>query len=107
MMRSSLRYLGRGLTFDNLKERTFISRDVHRVFFHASIKYGATKKLYQKYVTMPESIEVLRECEKAYRIAGFPGCIGSTDDIHIPLDKVAFSFRQAHLGFKNSVTTRT
>jgi hypothetical protein len=106
LMMGSLRYLGRGLTFDDLEEYTFISRDVHRVFFHAFIKYGATK-LYQKYVTMPESIEVLRECEKAYRIAGFPGCIGSTDATHIPLDKVAFSLRQAHLGFKNSVTTRT
>jgi hypothetical protein len=106
LMMGSLRYLGRGLTFDNLEECTFISRDVHHVFFHAFIKYGATK-LYQKYVTMPESIEVLRECEKAYCIAKFPGCIGSTDATHIPLDKVAFSLRQAHLGYKNSVTTQT
>lgn len=106
LLMGSLRYLGRGLTFDDLEECTFISRDVHRVFFHAFIKYGATK-LYNMYVKMPESIEELRECEHAYRIAGFPGCIGSCDATHIPLDKVAFSLRQAHLGFKNSVTTRT
>ena len=106
LLRGSLRYLGRGLTFDDLEERTFISRDVHRVFFHAFVEYGA-KKLYPLYVSTPQSIEELWECEHAYRIAGFPGCIGSTDATHIPLDKVAFSLRQAHLGFKMSCTTRT
>jgi hypothetical protein len=106
LLMGSLRYLGRGLTFDDLEESTFISRDVHRVFFHAFVEYGA-KKLYPLYVSMPQSIEELRECEHAYRIAGFPGCIGSTDATHIPLDKVAFSLRQAHLGFKTSCTTRT
>ena len=106
LLMGSLRYLGRGLTFDDLEECTFISRDVHRVFFHAFVEYGA-KKLYPMYVSMPQSIEELRECEHAYRIAGFPGCIGSTDSTHIPLDKVAFSLRQAHLGFKMSCTTRT
>ena len=29
----SLRYLGRGWTFDDLEESTFIARDVHRAFF--------------------------------------------------------------------------
>ena len=75
--------------FDDLEEMTFISRDVHRVFFHAFTQYGATK-LYKIYVRMPSSIEELQECEYAYRIAGFPGCIGSMDATHIPLDEVAF-----------------
>lgn len=86
----SLQYLGRGLTFDDLEESTFISQDVHRVFFHAFIKYGAAV-LFNMYVKMPASIRELQECEHAYRIAGFPGCIGSCDATHIPLDKVAFS----------------
>ena len=102
----SLRYLGRGLTFDDLEECTFISRDVHRVFFHAFVEYRA-KKLYPMYVSMPQSIEELRQCEHVYRIAGFPGCIGSTDATHIPLDKVAFWLRRANRGFKMSCTTRT
>jgi hypothetical protein len=63
--------------------------------------------LYPKFVAMPESIEVIRECKQAYRIAGFPGCIWSKDATHIALDRVAFSLQQAHLGFENSAATRT
>jgi hypothetical protein len=82
------------------------ARDIHRCFFHKFIEFGATK-LFPAYVKMPESLEELQECEKAYRIAGFPGCIGSTDATHIPLEKVSFTIRQGHLGYKMSATTRT
>jgi hypothetical protein len=102
----SLRYLGRGWTFDDLEESTFIDKEVHRVFFHKFVEFGANK-LYPKFVTMPSTIEELRDCEAEYRSAGFPGCIGSTDATHIPLEKVSFGLRQAHLGYKMSVTTRT
>ena len=101
-----LRYLGRGFTFDDLEECTYISRDVHRCFFHKFIEFGATK-LFATYVKMPHFLQELQECEKAYRIAGFPGCIGSTDATHIPLEKVSFTIRQGHLGYKMSATTRT
>ena len=44
-------------------------------------------------------------------MAGFPGCIGSTDETHIPLvdNKVTASSRQAHIGYKlgSDATTRT
>ena len=42
-------------------------------------------------------------------MAGFPGCIGSADATHIPLENVTASLRQAHLGFKggSEITTRT
>ena len=58
---------------------------------------------------MPHSAADLRNCEYEYAVAGFPGCIGSTDATHIPLDKVTASFRQAHLGYKlgSDATTRT
>jgi hypothetical protein len=59
---------------------------------------------------MPPSTADLRNCESEYAVAGFPGCIGSTDATHIPLDhKVTASFRQAHLGYKmgSDATTRT
>jgi hypothetical protein len=102
----SLRYLGRGWTFDDLEESTFISRDVHRVFFHSFVKFGA-EHLYAKFVVPPSTIQELRECESEYRKAGFPGCIGSTDATHITLEKVRFGIRQPHLGFKSSQTTRT
>ncbi|KAI2508462.1 Plant transposon protein [Fragilaria crotonensis] len=106
LLLGSLRYLGRGWTFDDMKDVTYISRDVHRKFFHQFMKFGA-KVLYPMYVSTPRTVEELRECEREYSIAGFPGCIGSTDATHIPLEKVCMSMRQAHLGHKSKVTMRT
>jgi hypothetical protein len=108
LLLGTLRYLGRGWTFDDIEEATKVSRDVHRCFFHAFTTFGA-KFLYTRYVCMPQSTADLRNCESEYAVAGFPGCIGSTDATHIPLDKVTASFRQAHLGYKmgSDATTRT
>jgi hypothetical protein len=106
LLLGSLRYLGRGWTFDDLEESTYIHKEVHRVFFHQFIEFGASH-LYPIYVKMPDSIQELKECEMAYKMAGFPGCIGSTDATHIPLERVAYVDRQNHLGFKSSTTTRT
>jgi hypothetical protein len=49
---ASLRYLGRGWTFDDLTESTAISISVLWDFFHAFITIGSTI-LYQKYVVAP------------------------------------------------------
>ena len=108
LLLGTLRYLGRGWTFDDISEATKVSRDVHRCFFHAFTTFGA-KFLYPRYVCMPHSTADLRNCESEYAVAGFPGCIGSTDATHIPLDKVTASFRQSHLGYKlgSDSTTRT
>ena len=45
LLLGTLRYLGRGWTFDDLEESTYISRDVHRCFFHKFCAWGA-KVLY-------------------------------------------------------------
>jgi hypothetical protein len=97
---------GQGWTFDNLEESTNIHKEVHQVFFHRINEFGACE-LYPTYVRMPNSIQDLKECSMAYRIAGFPGCIGSKDTTHIPLERVDYIDRQQHLGFKSSATTRT
>jgi hypothetical protein len=34
-----LRYIGRGWTFDDIKEQTAISNEVHRLFFHTFIDF--------------------------------------------------------------------
>ena len=106
LLLGSLRYLGRGWTFDDMRDVTYISRDVHRKFFHQFVRFGATA-LYPMYVSVPQTVEELQDCENEYNIAGFPGCIGSTDATHIPLEKVCVSLRQAHLGFKSKSTMRT
>ena len=63
--------------------------------------------VFPMYVSVPSTLEELRDCELEYRAAGFPGCIGSTDATHIPVEKVSYGLRQAHLGFKLASTTRT
>jgi hypothetical protein len=42
-----------------------------------------------------------------YRLAGFPGAVGSSDATHVVLERVQFKHRQSHLGFKMTHTART
>ena len=92
---------------DDMCDVTYISRYVHLKFFHQVVKLGATV-LYPMYVSVPQRVEELRDCEKEHIIRGFPGCIGSsTDARHIPLEKVCVSLHQAHLGFETKNTMRT
>lgn len=102
----SLRYLGRGWTFDDLSENTAISQEVIRTFFHEFISYGSTV-LYDKYVRTPLTSADASSHMHEYSSAGFPGAVGSTDATHIMLERVNYRFRQAHLGFKMAHTART
>jgi len=106
LLLACLRYLGRGWTFDDLAEATAVSRDVIRVFFHAFIEYGSTT-LYDRHVRMPVTLEEGLENEREFKLAGFPGAVGSMDATHILLEKVSNRTRQAHLGFKMSHTARS
>ena len=49
LLLGSLRYLGKGWTFDDLEESTGISEEVHHNFFHIFIEYGRNV-LYPHYV---------------------------------------------------------
>jgi hypothetical protein len=100
LLLTSLRYLGRGWTFDDLEEATAISEEVSRLFFHEFIKWGSTK-LYKEYVKLPESINEATElAEEEYKAAGFPGCIGSMDGTHVEHSRISFAHRQSHMSFK-------
>ena len=54
LLLGSLRYLGRGWTFDDLEESTAISEETHRQFFHVFITWGSTK-LFDAFVRMPQT----------------------------------------------------
>jgi hypothetical protein len=45
LVMGSLWYLGRGLTFDDLEEATYISESSHHFFFHGFTKVMSTKFL--------------------------------------------------------------
>ena len=42
-----------------------------------------------------------------YKLAGFPGAIGSTDATHIQIERLPARFQNSHMGFKMSHTART
>jgi hypothetical protein len=52
MILGSLRYLGRGWTFDDCEEATAVGEETHRRFFHQFTAIGATI-LFDKYVHAP------------------------------------------------------
>ena len=102
----ALRYMGRGWTFDDCEESTAISQEVIRVFFHAWIEWGSTT-LYSEWVKLPTTLADIADHSHEFSLAGFPGCIGSTDATHVLLERVSYRLRQAHLGFKLAHTART
>jgi hypothetical protein len=101
----SLRYLGRGWTFDDIEESTSVSAETHRLFLHEFVKQ-CRERLYPKWVKAPETAEEIADSMAEFTEAGFPGCIGSTDATHIVMEKCSYRIRNNHLGGKSSLTTR-
>lgn len=102
----SLRYLGRGWTFDDLEEATGISQETHRKFFHAFCKIGATE-LYDRWVKLPTSPEDISSCMREYAEAGFPNCLGSSDATHVIMERCYARLRNQNKGAKMATTART
>ena len=69
-----LRVLGRGYCFDRVEELTLISAEVLRVFF---------RKWCTLYCNHPKTEEEIAEAVSIYTKLGLPGCVGSTDCVHI------------------------
>ena len=103
---TSLRYLGRGWTMDDLQENTAISQETIRTFIIKFIEFGSND-LFNKYVKSPDNIAELSNNAREYTSAGFPGCIGSCDASHIVIERCEYRLRQLHLGYKLSHTART
>ena len=101
----ALRYLGRSWTFDDLEEATAINYETNRRFLHQFIEFGSTS-LYNKYVLNPINYEELKDNEHEFLMAGFPGCIGSTDATHVIMEVCSYRLRQLHLGYKLAHTAR-
>jgi hypothetical protein len=82
MVLGALRYLGRGWTFDDLEELTAIHEETHRVFFHVFVEWGSTV-FFDAYVVHPTNAEEAATHTHERGIAGFDGCVGSTDMRHM------------------------
>jgi hypothetical protein len=107
LLLTSLRYLGRGLTFDDLAESTALHEETIRVFFHCFIDYGSSVLYARLYIRPPTCTDDAQAHASEYAVAGFTGAIGSTDATHILLERVPYRQRQTHIGFKMTHTART
>ncbi len=97
--------MGRGWTFDDLEEATAIGGEVHRSFFHQFISI-VRFLLYPRYVRAPVSADDCATHMVEFYLAGFNGCVGSSDATHISLEKCSYRLRQNNLGGKSKLTTR-
>jgi hypothetical protein len=102
----SLRYLGRGWTFDDSEESTAIDKEVHRCFINVFIRFGSTV-LYKKWVLTPVNLPEAKSNMYEYTQAGFPGCVGSSDCTHIVTNCCQYNLKNNHIGAKSSQTIRT
>ncbi len=106
LLLGSLRYLGRGWTFDDIEESTCISAETHRRFLHCFLEFGSTI-LFDKYVKFPINFDEAKSHMAEFAVAGFPGCVGSADCTHITTEKCEYNLKNHHLGAKSSHTTRS
>ena len=81
-----LRYIGRAWTLDDICEANGISISTNRLFLLSFIEYGSSV-LYKKWVIDSTINRNVNEQESIFRMAGFNGCIGSSDGTHIPMLK--------------------
>ena len=102
----TLRYLGRGWTFDDIVESTCISAETHRRFLNAFLQFGSTV-LYSKYVVTPRNYDEATSHIVEFEKAGFPGCVGSCDCTHIATEKCQYNLKNNHTGRNKKATTRT
>ena len=70
----SLRYLGRGWTFDDPAENSAISLKLIYAFFHTFMNYESTE-LFTKYVRAPLTAAEAQIDMADFAQAGFPGAV--------------------------------
>lgn len=94
---SVLRVLGRGYCFDGVQELCFISAEVLRKFFHKFCELFAAKN-FATYCSPPMTEDHIKHTTGVYARMGLPGCIGSTDCVHIRWERCPAGIRSSHKG---------
>lgn len=79
-----------------------ISAEVHQNYFHQFLSVGSNI-LYPMPVTQHDITSNMYE----FNLAGFLGCIGSTDGMHIAVEKCSYMLKKKYLGGKQHLTMRT
>jgi hypothetical protein len=90
LLLGSLRYLGRGWTFDDIEEATCISREVHRTFFRVFISWGSTF-LFEKYFIAPSKNDEAKHHGKKWQLLASMGLL-------VPLTQHMSVWRNVQVG---------
>lgn len=106
LLLGALRYLGRGLTFDDIEDMTHIAQETHRQFFHEFILFGK-EVLYPEYVRTPKTTAEIRRHMPEFDEACMPGACCSMDATNVILWNCTHNLKQYNTGFKGSHPART
>lgn len=97
----TLRILGKGCSWDLLYELSGVSAEVHRRWTLAFIAKFALE-MYPIYVHGPRDSSEMESVTGLYAASGFPGCIGSTDCVHIRWERCPSVWSSAYRNGKHS-----
>ena len=92
-----LRVLGRGYCFDGVEELCLISAENLRTFFRKFVSLFSREN-FSKYCSHPQSPEEIERAMGVFTQLGLPGCIGSTDCVHIRWERCPAGIRACHKG---------
>jgi hypothetical protein len=92
-----LTILGHGISFEIVSWLASISEPIIRNFYHLFCeKYS--KEFYEQECGIPEDTEDINSILESYSQLGLPGCIGSTDCVHLAWDRCPSAHRTIHKG---------
>jgi len=106
LLLGAMRYLGRGIMFDDLEEFTAIGEETHRQFFHVFVDFGRDV-LFPMYIKMPTTAAEFETHMSEFNTGCLPGAGFSTDATNILLWRCTHNLKQAHIGFKDTHPART
>ena len=91
-----LRILGRNWNFDDIAEATSMGETTARRAFHLFCE-NFVQHYYDQFVYRPKD-EKLEKVMEVFAKMGLPGCIGSTDCVHLKWDRCPVSLNQVCSG---------
>ena len=94
---SALRTLGRGSSANDDSDHTNIHGRTIRTFFHRFCAAIVSHKAAE-YLACPRTEAGIKQAVSQYASRGFAGCIGSTDVVHVPWDRVPAALVSAYIG---------
>lgn len=87
-----LRMLAKGSTFDAIDELTDVSYQHNHYFFERFLRWF-NNRYKDEYIQLPKTDEEIKHVEGLYCDLSLPGCLGSTDIVHVGWDKCPASYR--------------